>query len=85
MATVYGTKRKPIGKVMPHISGSIAAQIGNRRLGLFTSEDLAVMAILDCAAPALTIDAYCEWLEELLAEEPVADGLATFRIDADLR
>ena len=70
IATVYGTKRKPIGKVTPHRSGSIAAfDEKRRRLGLFTSADLAIAAILDLAAPALTIEGYLEWFEALVEEE----------------
>jgi hypothetical protein len=69
MATVYGVKRKPLGKITPHISGNIAAQIGSKRSGLFTNEDLAVAAILDLAAPALTVDAFLEWYEAIVTEE----------------
>jgi hypothetical protein len=79
MATVYGIKRKPVGKVTPHPSGAIAAQIGQKRIGLFTDESLAVMAILDLAKRPLTVEGYLA-----LVEEPVADGAATFQIDADL-
>lgn len=83
MAVVFNTKRRPIGKVTPHISGSIAAFDGKRhRLGLFVSESMAVMAILDLAKPPA--DALLDWCEELLVEELVTDGTATYRIDADL-
>ena len=76
IATVYGTKRKPIGKVTPHRSGSIAAfDEKRRRLGLFTSADLAI---------AIELEARLAWVEELLVKETVADGTATHRIDADL-
>jgi hypothetical protein len=84
MAVVYGIKRTPIGKVMPHPSGAIAAFDGKRRLGLFVTTDLAVSAILDCAKPPLTVAAYLEWFEALVEEEPAADGAASYRVDADL-
>jgi hypothetical protein len=85
MAVVYGIKRTPIGKVMPHSSGSlIAFGGGKRRLGLFVTTDLAVSAILDCAKPPLTVAAYLEWFEALVEEEPAVDGAASYRVDADL-
>ena len=85
IATVYGTKRKPIGKVTPHRSGSIAAfDEKRRRLGLFTSADLAIAAILDLAKRPIELEARLAWVEELLVKETVADGTATHRIDADL-
>jgi len=82
MAVVF-SRQRPIGKVTPHISGAISAQIGNRRLGLFTSADLAIAAILDLAAPALTIDAWLAWIIALLGEESVPSGTETYVIDAD--
>jgi len=68
MAVVF-SRQRPIGKIWPNKAGAIAAQIGNRRLGLFTSADLAIAAILDLAAPALTIEGYLEWFEALVEEE----------------
>jgi hypothetical protein len=84
MATVFGVKRTPVGKLAPHPSGAIAAQIGSRRIGLFTNADLAIAAILDLTKRPIEVDGLLVWLEELLAEEPVADGTATYAIDADL-
>lgn len=69
MATVYGVKRTPVGKLAPHPSGAIAAQIGQKRIGLFVTESLAVMSILDLAAPALEVDGYLEWFDALVEEE----------------
>jgi len=70
MAVVFNTKRRPIGKVTPHISGAIAAFDGRRhRLGLFVNESMAVVAILDCADKPLEVEGYLGWLEALVAEE----------------
>ena len=44
---------------------------------------MAVMAILDLAKPPIGADALLDWCEELLVEELVTDGTATYRIDAD--
>jgi HAMP domain-containing protein len=68
MAVVF-SRQRPIGKLAPHPSGAIAAQIGNRRLGLFTSAGLAIAAILDLAAPPLTGDAWLAWFEAIVTEE----------------
>jgi len=87
MAIVYGTKRRPIGKIWPHQSGSIAAATNGRRLpvGLYVTERMAVLALMDCANRPLTIDAYLEWCEALLADEPAPlDGAQTYKISADL-
>lgn len=85
MAVVFNTKRRPIGKVTPHISGAIAAFDGKRhRLGLFVNESMAVMAILDFAKPPIGADAWLAWVEELLGEESVPNGTETFKIDLDL-
>ena len=70
MAAVYGIKRKPIGKVVPHISGSNAAfDGGRRRLGLFVSESMAIAAIMNCADKPLEVDGYLVWVEAMIAEE----------------
>jgi hypothetical protein len=69
MAVVF-SRQRPVGKVMPHISGAIAAFDGQRRrLGLFVTTDLAVSAILDIANKPLEVDGYLEWFDALVEEE----------------
>ena len=66
MATVYNAERQPIGKVKPHRSGAIAAFDGKRRcLGLFTSESLAIMALMDCADKPIEAEIWCQWCEAI--------------------
>ena len=68
MATVYNAERQPIGKVKPHRSGAIAAFDGKRRcLGLFTSESLAIMALMDCADKPIEAEIWIEWVAAIVA------------------
>jgi hypothetical protein len=84
MATVYRNQRK-LGKIWPNDAGAIiAATIGGRRIGLFTSADLAIQALMDLTKRPIEVDALLVWLEELLVEEPVADGTETYRVSVDL-
>jgi hypothetical protein len=69
MAVVF-SRQRPVGKIWPNGAGAIiAATIGGRRLGAFTSVALAIAASLDCADTPLTVDAWLAWFEELVDEE----------------
>jgi hypothetical protein len=85
MAAVYRNQRK-LGKIWPNGAGAIvAATIGGKRLGCFTSADLAIAAILDIAIRPIELDALLVWVEELLVEETAANGAETYAIDVDLK
>jgi hypothetical protein len=84
MAVVYRNQHR-LGKIWPNGAGAIVASTtSGKRLGLFTSADLAIAAILDITKRPLEVDALLVWLEELLVEESVPSGTETFKIDADL-
>jgi hypothetical protein len=85
MAVVYRNQRK-LGKIWPNEAGAIiAATIGGRRLGSFTSAALAITALMDIAKRPIEPDAWLAWVEELLVEEAaIAEGTPTYKIDVDL-
>jgi len=78
MAVVYSVKQKPIGKIWPHPSGSIAAATNGRRnpIGLFTSTALAIAALMDCSDWPLEEETWLIWVE-LLIEEPADEIVVT--------
>jgi len=71
MAIVYGIKRRPIGKIWAHPSGSIAAATDGRRnpIGLFTSMSLAIQALMDLADKPLQAEGFIALVEALLIED----------------
>lgn len=84
MAVVF-SRQRPIGKIKPHRSGAVAAFDGKRRcLGLFTSEGLAIMALMDCAKRPIEVDVWRGWVIALLAEESVPSETPTYKISACL-
>jgi hypothetical protein len=67
MAVVYRNQRR-LGKIWPNGAGAIvAATIGGKRIGLFTSECLAIMALMDCADKPLEPEPWIEWCDVIAA------------------
>jgi len=65
MAVVFSNQRK-LGKIWPNEAGAIiAATMGGRRLGCFTTQGLAVAALMDIADKPLESDPWCEWCEAI--------------------
>jgi hypothetical protein len=81
MAAVYRNQRK-LGKIWPNGAGAIvAATIGGKRLGCFTSADLAIAAILDLAKRPLTVEGYLALVEAFIVEEDIPSARAAYAID----
>jgi len=65
MAVVYRNQRK-LGKVWPNGAGAIlAATNGGKRIGSFTTEALAIEALMDCADKPLEPEPWCEWCDAI--------------------
>ena len=65
MAVVFSRQRK-LGKIWPNEAGAIiAATNGGKRIGSFTTEALAIEALLDIADTPLEPEPWCQWCEAI--------------------